>query len=224
MHFTVLVIGEDTDSQLSPFSSHTEVAPYPEDCWNCPIPPAEDPDPECKECGGTGTHLSTTNPKAEWDWYEVGGRWTGFFLPKPGRKGLLGTNGVFDREAPEGYVDQIKAGDVDWERMRIRGRRQAEENWDKAMEACSPDLDEVESNWTYGIRTGDTKKRYVARQSESRTYAVIKNYEWHTGDTGWGFEEGPNKDAQEKAWKSKFKSLLSGVDPDTMLTLVDCHM
>jgi hypothetical protein len=35
------------------------------------------PDPDCTECEGTGRYLTTENPKAKWDWYVVGGRFTG---------------------------------------------------------------------------------------------------------------------------------------------------
>ena len=38
------------------------------------------PNPECKlGCGGTGKVATTRNPKSKWDWYESGGRYTGFF-------------------------------------------------------------------------------------------------------------------------------------------------
>lgn len=38
----------------------------------------EKPDPKCDECKGTGIYKSTYNPKSEWDWYTVGGRWDGW--------------------------------------------------------------------------------------------------------------------------------------------------
>ena len=38
-------------------------------------------DPECDECKGRGWHFTTYNPKSQWDWYQMGGRWNGYFLP-----------------------------------------------------------------------------------------------------------------------------------------------
>ncbi len=35
------------------------------------------PDPECCDCHGKGTYRSTQNPDSKWDWYCVGGRWSG---------------------------------------------------------------------------------------------------------------------------------------------------
>lgn len=34
-------------------------------------------DPDCEECEGTGLVKSDYNPDSKWDWYQVGGRWTG---------------------------------------------------------------------------------------------------------------------------------------------------
>lgn len=40
------------------------------------------PAPDCTECNGTGTHKSTYNPDSKWDWYCIGGRWSGFINGK----------------------------------------------------------------------------------------------------------------------------------------------
>lgn len=35
------------------------------------------PDPKCGDCSGTGKMKTTRNPKGYWDWYQIGGRWSG---------------------------------------------------------------------------------------------------------------------------------------------------
>lgn len=35
------------------------------------------PDPECRDCGGTGKRTTTYNPQAKWDWWVIGGRYNG---------------------------------------------------------------------------------------------------------------------------------------------------
>jgi hypothetical protein len=35
------------------------------------------PDPACEDCHGTGLYATTYNPQSKWDWYQIGGRWTG---------------------------------------------------------------------------------------------------------------------------------------------------
>lgn len=40
-------------------------------------------DPECEDCDGTGTYLSSYNPDSKWDWYRVGGRFDGLMTNNP---------------------------------------------------------------------------------------------------------------------------------------------
>jgi hypothetical protein len=51
-------------------------------------------DPECEDCGGCGIRQTTSNEEAKWDWYTVGGRWTGF----------LATNG-YDPSKDENNIE-----------------------------------------------------------------------------------------------------------------------
>ncbi len=39
-------------------------------------------DKNCDECSGTGKHMSDRNPEGYWDWYQIGGRWTGALNPE----------------------------------------------------------------------------------------------------------------------------------------------
>lgn len=60
------------------------------------------------------------NPNAKWDWYQVGGRWNGFFKLKEGITGECGKPGVFGdkRESLSGRADIARKGDIDFEGMR----------------------------------------------------------------------------------------------------------
>lgn len=42
---------------------------------------AQAPDPKCEECKGTGKSETTYNPQSKWDWWTIGGRWTGMLRP-----------------------------------------------------------------------------------------------------------------------------------------------
>lgn len=39
------------------------------------------PEPDCETCEGTGRHRTTENPEGFWDWWVIGGRWTGVLDP-----------------------------------------------------------------------------------------------------------------------------------------------
>lgn len=40
-------------------------------------PQAKAADHDCDECKGSGKYSTTRNPRSKWDWYSIGGRWSG---------------------------------------------------------------------------------------------------------------------------------------------------
>ena len=50
-----------------------------------------------------------TNPNSKWDWYTLGGRWSGMIKLKKGKMGKQGNAGVFDNQVG---IDQAKKGDI----------------------------------------------------------------------------------------------------------------
>ena len=44
-------------------------------------PMKDKPNPDCEDCGGTGTRMTTNNPESKWDFWLIGGRWTGLLDP-----------------------------------------------------------------------------------------------------------------------------------------------
>jgi len=56
-----------------------------------------------------GNVFSTCNPQAKWDWYSLGGRWSGLIKLKEGATGIEGQSGVFDNETG---IDQAKKKDI----------------------------------------------------------------------------------------------------------------
>lgn len=73
--------------------------------------------------------INRTNQQAKWDWYVIGGRWSGYFKLKPGKDGELGEPGVFNNEADEGTADCLRKGDIDFEGMRNAAAREAGLRW-----------------------------------------------------------------------------------------------
>jgi len=47
---------------------------------------------------GVFQEYSNYNPKSKWDWYQLGGRWSGLIKLKEGAEGIEGESGVFDNE------------------------------------------------------------------------------------------------------------------------------
>jgi len=90
---------------------------------------------------------STYNPKSKWDWYKLGGRWTGYFKLKDGCKGLQGSPGIMTTPAQKGYADQCLKGEIDIEFMRKEDGEKAAERYDAAMEIINntPEMESWEA-------------------------------------------------------------------------------
>lgn len=84
--------------------------------------------------------IDRTNPNGNWDWFQVGGRWRGYFPLKTGieyDEAQLGKPGtgehmdIRDGKGPhanyeaERRVDQVRLGDVDFEHARDKAGREA---------------------------------------------------------------------------------------------------
>jgi hypothetical protein len=93
------------------------------------------------EAGEVVKVVDRTNPEAKWDWYQVGGRWNGFFKMKPQTVGVIGEASqvcvAFDKdyEAPGAdRADICMKGDIDIAGMRDEAGEKAGTTYDAFME------------------------------------------------------------------------------------------
>lgn len=83
--------------------------------------------------------VKRTNPNAKWDWWRLGGRWTGYFKAKEGAEGMVGEPGLMTPPAKEGRYDQLRKSDVD-----IKGMQdEAEERELKRFDAVQKELSKL---------------------------------------------------------------------------------
>lgn len=186
-----------------------------------------------------------TNPDKKWDWYVVGGRFSGFLKVKS----ILKNNTV------SGYADQSTKGNVDFEGMRAEAEASAAKKYDQVMEAVGnlddfkpwnavrevhkdqPDLarDTYRAQRAvkalhdhYFLNLEDfmvTRDAYLqaARDKAISTYALVMDGKWYAkGEMGWwgmSYDE-----MSQAAWNQKVSELLNSLPDDTLLTVVDCHI
>jgi hypothetical protein len=146
------------------------------------------------------------NPNAKWDWWGIGGRYSGLLKVKEG--------------ASE-WVDSALIKDIDFDGMRTLNTAKYEEYWDEALYE-----NEVKKYFMYGIQKDDTKETYVNRNTEFCTYGVITpDGKWHSkGEMGWF---GMSSETQEESerWNKSFKeTFIDNADESLRLTIVDCHI
>jgi hypothetical protein len=82
--------------------------------------------------------VTRTNPNAKWDWWQIGGRWSGLFKLKPGAAGELGNRSLLDRgpDNRSGYADIARKCDIDFAAMRDEAGVEAGKRWDVIHEVC----------------------------------------------------------------------------------------
>lgn len=73
--------------------------------------------------------IDRTNPSAKWDWWVIGGRWTGAFLLKAKARGIVGRPGLMTEAAPVGYADQAYKKDIDFAQQRNDAEAKARILW-----------------------------------------------------------------------------------------------
>jgi len=135
-HYTVLIAGDNPEEQLERFSEHLETEKHEVDevsehdkkefldyyikkdfknelisfetlykengeDWNS--------NSWEKDENGVWKEYSTYNPDSKWDWYLLGGRWSGMIKLKQGSKGEKGQPGVFKNQVG---IDQAKKKDI----------------------------------------------------------------------------------------------------------------
>lgn len=143
-HFTVLVIGHNPEAQLAPYNEDASQVGADrltfEDCTEDARADyahyLESGDAEFKsykeyadryyQKHKDGRYGYWRNEDAKWDWYELGGRWHGKLILKPGRTGLKGEDAIARFNAIAGKApaerdprgaDQAHKGDLDLEAM-----------------------------------------------------------------------------------------------------------
>lgn len=69
------------------------------------------------------------NPNAKWDWYQLGGRWTGFFQMNKDRYGSVGNPGLMTKVPVKGTADQAFKKDIDFDKMRKLSAQKASDTY-----------------------------------------------------------------------------------------------
>jgi len=142
-HFTGIVIGTDIETQLAPYDENVREPEYKtgdvtekdktdmlvyyqreknftgtfEECWK---QYGEDWNGNTwhNDENGVLSDYSTHNKKSKWDWYQLGGRWSGYFKVKDKIGGKLGNPGAFNNIPDDGTADQLLKKHIDFEGMR----------------------------------------------------------------------------------------------------------
>jgi hypothetical protein len=195
-HFTVMVIGENPEDQLAPFQENN-MSNCPEEYlefndeteilqkeWESLSEDEKNEYDDFESFVGDrgydeheGKFGYWENPNAKWDWYVLGGRWTGFFKMKPGHKGESGRGGLFTPPPASGTADSALKKDIDFREMRRSAGEEAGKTWDKVMKIVGNLKDYA--TWEYVRDTISSGDIDAAREYYANQKAVVKLNEYN---------------------------------------------
>ena len=168
-------------------------------------------------CGGTGTYRSTYNPISKWDWYSIGGRWTGLldneFSPKDNPENLReckscnGTGKIKERD-----VTKLKT-------LKVKTKIEYKERDCKRCEGKGESL-----VWptSYAKFDGDIKPVTDFPEDTSPYAIVLPDGTWlEKGEMGW-FGMSSNEKSDDD-WDTVVKEVWQEYG-DCIGVVVDCHI
>lgn len=134
--------------------------------------------------------IDRTNPNKKWDWWVIGGRWSGSLRLKAGAKPILGRRVTMNpfTDDPELAADQACLADIDVAKMRAEARARNEAIWDRATAAVAGlapvvPFDEIREQH----KTDDKIDWDAARKAYWEQPALLALKEAFPGQ--WGFED-----------------------------------
>lgn len=174
------------------------------------------------------------NPDAEWDWYEIGGRWPNSLKVKKdaqfnmgGHYGKMGT--------PEGkgryrWVDAAPLCEIEWDLMNTvspEQKKKASEFWDKYVLNQDPNYDaKFAYKREYYLDRYKTKEEYIKRINIFTTHdLLVEDREWITvGEMSWFGCDDSTYDSETDYIKQFYDIVKAPEYQNYWFVVVDCHI
>jgi hypothetical protein len=197
------------EALLAPYNEDIEVAPYLTECW-CVGQEAESADTDCKECQGTGTRITTHNPSSKWDWWQIGGRWTGALVPD------------YNPEEDPENIETCNLCHGTGKRDDKLGQQFRKENPNFTCNGCAGKGERLKWPSLWRKFEGDIMPVSQVPKDFVPFALVEPNGLWHEkGKMGW-FGMVTNRKDDDK-WEAIVRDLLTKHN-DCIAVVVDCHI
>lgn len=273
-HFAVLVAGTDPEYQLAPFhefectgqnDEFVQDVDVTEDCIkegleyygleDRIIAPGETPNTNGKHKYGYAVKedetlvraIKRTNPNKKWDWYQIGGRYSGRLLLKNGQRDNVARKGEVDWEGIERAAATEATTDYQLARISL-DKHPPFETWPTVREKHGNDMDAArkeyneqpavaafrtynkENDYRFGLMEGPDQYTiplpHFVQQAVDRSFclfAFVKDRQWQEkGEMGWFACVSNEKDQAD--WNRTFRAFVQSLPDDEILTVVDCHI
>lgn len=191
-----------------------------------------------------------TNPNKQWDWWQLGGRFSNKLLLKNGARANEGAAGEIDWDGmlaekavqAAALYDRIMVGIAgrevqSWEQV-LKRRDAGEFTIDSAREFyhAQPVVQELKASkaiddWygaeeLSGVLAAKDRQTYIDRQAKANasTWALLQDGHWHErGSMGWwGMSDATEGSTLD--YTENFWLTIRALPPDTHVAVVDCHI
>jgi len=171
-----------------------------------------------------GNILSSYNPNSKWDWWQIGGRWSGMLKLKKEARGLHGEGSLVYGNKPG--IDVAFLKDVDFKAIDQETKDERAKDWDKFQKRLKSGKEVKEVlGFMYDIQKGDTKEIYIKRYTPFSTYAVLDKDGWHSsGKMGWWGMSSETPDEKAEFVDHFKKRFLDTYTDKTVIAILDCHI
>lgn len=175
-------------------------------------PKKDSPAPDCEDCKGTGTRMTTYNPKSKWDWWTIGGRWNGYFDAK------------YDPEQDPENLEECFLCNGTGKRDDDLGREARQQDPTYTCNGCAgkgkklkwPSHLKKHANWM-------PVAELLKQKEISPSYALLTpDGEWHQRGEMGGFGMSSNE-KEVDTWEAEYRRCLE-LYPDALAVAVDCHI
>jgi hypothetical protein len=154
----------------------------------------------------TGRYGYWENPNKKWDWYQIGGRYLGRLVLKNGDS-----------------TSQARLKDLDWDGMLKARKESRARTWDEYKTRIESGMDPEIATEIYHIQPEQTQEDYINEAQAISCFAFLKDGQWHEqGHMGMFATVRDSKD--KKTWTQEVQDFLDNLQPDDLLTFVDCHI
>lgn len=168
------------------------------------------PNAKCEECKGTGTRQSTRNPDSQWDWYEIGGRWTGKLTD-------------YDPEKDPRNIESCQWCGGTGKRNDKLGREARKADPKYTCNGCDGKGKKVKWPTEWAKYAGDIQPMENIKLDFSSFAFLTPGGEWiQRGKMGWWGMVSDETD--EKAWKKTCATIMAKFTNGHVGVIVDCHI
>ena len=184
-----------------------------------------------------------SNPDAQWDWYSIGGRWPCQLLVKDSCTVYVPSefepgDADGDRRPPKGYrwVSAARMKNIQWDAIRKHHRAVLAERYSRLKDIFQTRVlpqgfygkceeDGIQLGGELIFRKDETLEEYLFRTDWYRTRKYpMPTCNFLDLDGNWEGEASFGWNSYSQDWEDALDDFLSGLSPEDVLVVVDCHI